>query len=139
MSSTFYYYNIATFDLSTSNCRTAKNSTSMSSDSDPNSFADFSSSDSDSDSFADFSSSEGGDDTLELPSFGHVFQTDDMLVKYAQDWGIEASYPLIILRSTRDKAGEKDRVYLRCDRGGKPKPGQEVTRLIDCKFQLAGH
>jgi hypothetical protein len=122
-----YYNNITTsFDLSTSNCRTAKNSTSMSSDSD-------------SDSFADFSSFESGDDTLELPSFGCIFQTNDMLIKYAQEWGIEAGYPLIILRSTRDKTGKKDRVYLRCDRGGKPKPNQEVTRLIDCKFQLAGH
>jgi hypothetical protein len=72
------------------------------------------SSDSDSNSFADFDSS--GDDTLELPSFGRIFQTDDELVKYTQDWGIEAGYPLIILRSTRDrKTGEKDRVYLRCD------------------------
>ena len=97
------------------------------------------SSSSDSDSFADFSSLEGSNDTSELPSFGYIFQTDDKLVKYTQDQGIEAGYPFIILCSTRDKTGKKDRVYLRCDRGGKPKPGQEVTRLIDCKFQLAGH
>jgi len=98
------------------------------------------SSDSDSNSFADFNSSNSGDDTSELPSFGHIFQTEDEIVKYAQNWGIEAGYPLIILRSTRDRnTGQKDRIYLRCDRGGKPKPGQEVTRLIDCKFQLAGH
>jgi len=98
------------------------------------------SSNSDSDSFADFNSSESGNDTPELPSFGRIFQTDDELIKYAQEWGIEAGYPLVILRSTRDrKTGEKDRVYLRCDRGSKPKPGYETTRLIDCKFQLAGH
>jgi hypothetical protein len=71
------------------------------------------SSNSDSDSFANFNSSESGDDALELPSFGYIFQTDDELVKYAQDWGIEAGYPLIILRSTRDKkTNEKNRVYL---------------------------
>jgi hypothetical protein len=97
------------------------------------------SSNSDSDSFADFNGFESDNDPLKLPSFGRIFRTDDELVKYAQDWGIEAGYPLIILRSTRDKTGKKDRVYLRCDRGGKPKSGQEVTRLIDCKFQLAGH
>ena len=97
------------------------------------------SSSSDSDSFADISSLEDSNDTSELPSFGYIFQTDDKLVKYAQDQGIEAGYPLIILYSTRDKTGKKDRVYLRCDRGSKPKPSQEVTRLIDCKFQLAGH
>ena len=103
----------------------------MSSNSDSNSFANFDSSDDD---------TSERNDASELPSFGRIFQTDDELVKYAQDWGIEAGYPLIILRSTRDrKTGEKDRVYLRCDRGGKPKPGHEVTRLIDCKFQLAGH
>ena len=74
------------------------------------------SSNSDSDSFADFSSSESSDDTLKLPSFGRIFQTDDELVKYAQDWGIEAGYPLVILRSTRDRnTSQKDRVYLQCD------------------------
>jgi hypothetical protein len=101
------------------------------------------SSSSNSNLFVNFNSSNDNtlecNDALELPSFGRIFQTEDELVKYAQDWGIEASYPLIILRSTRDKTGKKDRVYLRCDRGGKPKSGQEVTRLIDCKFQLAGH
>jgi hypothetical protein len=58
----------------------------MSSDSDSDSFADFSmSSDSDSDSFADFNSSDSGNDTSELPSFGRIFRTEDELVKYAQD------------------------------------------------------
>jgi hypothetical protein len=71
------------------------------------------SSNNDSDSFADFNSSESGDDTSELPSFGRIFRTEDELVKYAQDWGIKASYPLVILRSTRDRnTGQKDRVYL---------------------------
>jgi hypothetical protein len=70
------------------------------------------SSNSDSNSFADFNGFESDDDTPELPSFGRIFQTDDELVKYVQDWGIEAGYPLIILRSTRDKMGKKDRVYL---------------------------
>ena len=92
------------------------------------------SSDSDSDSFADFSGSESDNDASDLPSFGCIFQTDNELVKYAQDWGIEAGYPLIILRSTRDKTGKNNRVYLRCDRGSKPKSGQEVTRLINYKF-----
>ena len=62
--------NIATSDLSTSNCRIA--STTMSSDTD-------------SDSFADFNSSDSGNDTSELPSFGRIFRTEDELVKYAQD------------------------------------------------------
>jgi hypothetical protein len=98
------------------------------------------SSNSDSDSFADFNNSKSGDDTSELSSFGHIFQTEDELIKYTQDWGIEAGYPLVILRSTRDRnTGQKDQVYLQCDQGGKPKPSYEATRLIDCKFQLAGH
>jgi hypothetical protein len=37
----------------------------------------------DSEHFADFGSS-GSDDTLELPSFAHIFQTDADLVEYAQ-------------------------------------------------------
>ena len=40
---------------------------------------------SDSNSFANFNGFESDDDTSELPSFGHIFQTDDKLVKYAQD------------------------------------------------------
>jgi hypothetical protein len=91
-----------------------------------------------SDPFGDFDSSES-DDTPQLPSFGYVFQTSEDLVEYAQGWGIEARYALIIARSTRNRAGKKSRVYLRCDRGSLPKVGQETTRLIDCKFQLAGH
>src|SRR6266487_2733461 len=96
------------------------------------------SSDCNTDPFGDFDSSKN-DDTPELPSFGHVFQTSGDLVEYAQGWGVEAGYALIIARSTRNNVGEKSRVYLRCDRGGRPKAGQETTRLIDCKFQLAGH
>ena len=95
-----------------------------------------------SDSFGDFDSSESdheSDHTPELPSFAHIFQTLDDLIKYVQGWGIETGYALVILRSTCDDSGEKNRVYLRCDRGSLPKAGQETTRLIDCKFQLAGH
>ena len=91
-----------------------------------------------SDPFGDFDGS-GSDDTPDLPAFGHIFQTDADLVEYAQGWAIEARYALVIARSTRDDSGEKNRVYLRCDRGSKPKAEQETTRLIDCKFQLAGH
>jgi hypothetical protein len=47
-------------------------------------------------------------------------------------------YALVIARTTKNK-DEITRVYLRCDRGGRPKAGQENTRLIGCKFQLAGH
>jgi hypothetical protein len=41
------------------------------------------SSNSNSNSFANFNGFESDDDTLELPSFGRIFQTDDELVKYA--------------------------------------------------------
>ena len=115
---------------------------SYSSDSDCGLFHDDSDSDSfaDSNSFADFDSFKSDDNIEDLPSFGCIFKTEDELVQYAQDWGVEAGYPLVKLQSTRDrKTGEKDRVYLQCDRGGKLKPGQEVTRLIGCQFQLAGH
>jgi hypothetical protein len=91
-----------------------------------------------SDAFGDFDNSDD-EDTLDLPSFSHIFQTDVDLVEYAQGWAIEAGYALIIARSACNDEGEKTRVYLRCDRGGKSKAGQESTRLIDCKFQLAGH
>jgi len=56
----------------------------MSSDSNSDLFSD-SFSDLFSDSFADFDSFESGNDTSELPSFGRIFQTDNKLVKYAQD------------------------------------------------------
>jgi hypothetical protein len=91
-----------------------------------------------SDAFGDFDNSSD-EDTLDLPSFSHIFQTDVDLIEYAQGWAIEAGYALIIARSTCNDKGEKTRVYLRCDRGGKSKAGQESTRLINCKFQLAGH
>ena len=92
----------------------------------------------DSEHFADFGSS-GSDDTLELPSFAHIFQTDADLVEYAQGQAIRARYVLIIARPTRDDTSKKTRVYLQCNRGSLPKAEQESTRLIDCKFQLAGH
>jgi hypothetical protein len=91
-----------------------------------------------SDAFSDFDSSKN-DDTPELPSFAHIFHTSDDLIEYTQGWGIEAGYSLVIQKSTRNDSREKNRVYLRCDRGTLPKAGQETTRLIDCKFQLAGH
>jgi hypothetical protein len=69
------------------------------------------SSDCSTDPFGDSDSSEN-DDTPELPSFGHVFQTSDDLVEYVQGWGVEAGYALIIARSTRNNVGEKSRVYL---------------------------
>lgn len=91
-----------------------------------------------SNAFGDFDNSEN-DDTPKLPSFAHIFHTSNDLIEYAQGWGIEVGYSLVIRRSTHDDSGEKNRVYLRCDRGTLPKAGQETTRLIDCKFQLAGH
>jgi hypothetical protein len=91
-----------------------------------------------SDAFGDFGNSEDND-TLELPSFAHLFPTFNDLIEYSQSWAIGAGYSLVIRRSTCDDSGEKNRVYLRCDRGTLPKAGQETTRLIDCKFQLAGH
>ena len=91
-----------------------------------------------SDAFGDFDNSDD-EDTLDLPSFSYIFQTDVDLIEYAQGWAIKAGYALIIARSTCSNKGEKTRTYLRCDRGGKPKAGQESTRLINCKFQLAGH
>jgi hypothetical protein len=80
-----------------------------------------------SDAFGDFDNSDDDDDTLDLPSFSYIFQTDVDLIEYAQGWAIEAGYALIIARSTCNDEGEKTRAYLRCDRGGKPKAGQEST------------
>jgi hypothetical protein len=68
-------------------------------------------SNSSSDPFGNFDSSDD-DDTLELPSFSYIFQTDANLVEYAQGWAIKAGYALIIARSTRNNASEKTRVYL---------------------------
>jgi hypothetical protein len=57
--------------------------------------------------FGDFNSSSS-DDTLDLPAFGYIFQTDADLVEYAQGWAIEAGYALIIARSTRNDSSEKN-------------------------------
>jgi hypothetical protein len=73
-----------------------------------------------SDTFSDFDNSDD-EDTLDLPSFSHIFQTDVDLIEYAQGWAIEARYALTIARSTCNDEGGKTRVYLWCDRGGKSK------------------
>jgi hypothetical protein len=73
-----------------------------------------------------------------IPSLGHVFLTSNDMVTYTKEWALSIGYALVIARSTT-KDDELTRIYLRCDRGGKPKAGQESSRLIDCKYQLAGH
>ena len=60
-----------------------------------------------SDPFGDFDSS-GSNNTLDLPAFGHIFQTDADLVEYAQGQAIEAGYALIIARSTCDDSSKKN-------------------------------
>ena len=67
-----------------------------------------------SDAFGDFDNSEN-DDTPKLPSFAHIFHTSNDLIEYAQGWGIEVGYSLVIRRSTHDDSREKNQVYLRCD------------------------
>jgi hypothetical protein len=92
-----------------------------------------------SDPFGGWSDSEA-DETLEdIPSLGHVFPDSQGLVDFAKDWAESVGYALVIARTTKNNKDEVTRVYLRCDRGGRPKAGQENTRLVDCKFQLAGH
>ena len=73
-----------------------------------------------------------------IPSLGHIFPTSKELVAFAKEWAQSIGYALVIARSTT-KDDELTRVYLRCDRGGKPKARQESSCLIDCKYQLASH
>jgi hypothetical protein len=47
-------------------------------------------------------------------------------------------YALVIAKSTT-KDNELTRIYLQYDQGRKPKARQESSRLIDCKYQLAGY
>ena len=67
-------------------------------------------------------------DTPYIPSLGHVFPTSDEIVTYAKEWALSMGYALVIARSTT-KDDELTRIYLRCDRGGKPKARQESSRF----------
>jgi hypothetical protein len=91
-----------------------------------------------SDPFGGWSDSEDNKTTRNIPSLGHIFSTSEELIAFAKDWAESVGYALVTARTTK-KNDKLTRVYLRCDRGSKPKARQESTRLIDCKFQLAGH
>ena len=91
-----------------------------------------------SDPFDGWSDSENDEATRNIPSLGHIFSDSEELIAFAKDWAKSVGYALVTGRTTK-KNDKLTRIYLRCDRGGKPKARQESTRLIDCKFQLAGH
>jgi hypothetical protein len=91
-----------------------------------------------SDLFGDWDSTDDDHHIENIPSLGHIFSTHEEMITYTKEWALTVGYALIIARTTK-RDNELTRVYLRCDRGGKPKAGQEKTRLIDCQYQLAGH
>lgn len=102
-----------------------------------------------SDSDNDSNDSNNSDGSLEIgdedgappavPPLGRIFATHEEMVLYAKEWTLSYGYTLVTGRTTKGKDDELNRIYLRCDRGGKPKAGQKQTRLVDCQYQLAGH
>jgi hypothetical protein len=83
--------------------------------------------------WSDSGSDSGVETPPTIPPLGCIFSTHEDLLTYAKEWTLPYGYTLVLARSTK-KDGRLTRVYLRCDRGGKPKAGQEKTRLIECPY-----
>ena len=80
---------------------------------------------------------------MEPPEDGLCYPTLDGLIKQIQEHAAPQGYAVVQGRSKRNKKDEKRKVWLRCDRGGRPEKntkshGKRVTgsRLIDCPFKL---
>ncbi|XP_076937027.1 uncharacterized protein LOC143604434 [Bidens hawaiensis] len=78
---------------------------------------------------------------------GHFFTTEqvfmcfDELKQWAYNTGLNNGYVIITQRSKTNVAGDKNKVFLRCDRGGVYKGKATVrhvggTKKINCPFQL---
>jgi hypothetical protein len=78
-----------------------------------------------SDPFGGWSDSEVDETPKDIPSLGHIFPDSQGLVDFAKDWAESIRYALVIARTTKNNKDEITRIYLRCDRGGRPKAGQE--------------
>ncbi len=78
---------------------------------------------------------------LALPPVGELYVSDEKLIAAVNTWAGTHDYALIVSRSNKNKRGIKDRIWLRCDRGGKPggTDGQKRlharSRLIECPFK----
>lgn len=65
----------------------------------------------------------------------------DLLLSLVQDHAKDEGYAVVTKRSQRDKRGEKDKIWLRCSRGGKiremtgQKRKHETSRHNDCPFE----
>ncbi|XP_076881304.1 uncharacterized protein LOC143529374 [Bidens hawaiensis] len=78
---------------------------------------------------------------------GHFFTTEqvfmcfDKLKQWAYNTGLNNGYMIITQRSKTNVAGDKNKLFLRCDRGGVYKGKATVrhvggTKKINCSFQL---
>ncbi len=78
---------------------------------------------------------------LAPPPVGELCVSDEKLIAAANTWAGARGYALIVSRSNKNKRGIKDKIWLRCDRGGKPggTAGQKRlhagSRLIECPFK----
>jgi hypothetical protein len=78
---------------------------------------------------------------LAPPSVGELYVSHEELIVAANTWAGAHDYALNIKRSSKNKRGIKDKIWLKCDRGGKctSPVGQKRlhagSRLIECPFK----
>jgi len=77
---------------------------------------------------------------LAPPLVGELYVNHEELIA-ANTWAGAHAYALNIKRSSKNKRGIKDKIWLKCDRGGKNSSpvGQKRlhagSRLIECSFK----
>ncbi len=81
---------------------------------------------------------------LAPPPVGELYVSDEKLIVATNTWAEAHGYALVVSRSKKNKRGIKDKIWLRCDRGGKPggTGGQKRlhagSRLNECLFKAIG-
>lgn len=89
----------------------------------------------------EYASSEAAPAMPSPPIDGEEYDTAEELLKAINDFTKQHGFAVIIATSKKSPLGVKNKVYLRCSRGGKPDPKSKATgvrnaasRRIDCPF-----
>ncbi len=75
------------------------------------------------------------------PSVSELCVSDEKLIAAVNTWAEAHDYALIVSRSNKNKREIKNKIWLRCDKNGKPGDTAEQTRLhagsrlIECFFK----
>jgi len=78
---------------------------------------------------------------LAPPPVGELYVNHEELIAAANTWAGAHAYALNIKRSSKNKRRIKDKIWLKCDRGGKNSSPVEQkrlhvgSRLIECSFK----